>query len=216
MNSKPRLRILLADDHLVVRMGISSILSCERDFEVVGEADNGADAIRLARELKPDIVIMDLMMPKTDGATATADIVRESPSVRVLILTTFTTSQDLRRAMSAGAAGALVKTSSQDELLDALRKIAAGEHVISGEIARFLRMVDKQPELTTRQSEVLGFVAKGFTNVDIGRMLGISVNGVKDHLKQVFARLGVASRAEAATLATALGLIPDAQSDKEV
>ena len=127
-------RILLADDHLVVRMGIASIISFEPDLEVVAEADTGEEAVALARAHKPDVVVMDLMMPKLSGADATVAILQENPAVRVLILTTFGTSEDMRRALDAGAAGGLVKSSSQAEIIAAIRAVAAGQRVLSPEI----------------------------------------------------------------------------------
>jgi len=199
--------ILLADDHLVVRMGIATILSFEPDLQVIAEADDGVEAVRLARELKPDVVVMDLMMPKKSGADATVEILRERPETRVLVLTTFGTSKDMRRAIDAGAAGALLKTSSQQEIIAAIRAIADGRKVISGEIEQALGSTPELPLLSARQLEVLKLTAKGFTNHEIGRLLGISENSVKDHLKAVFARLGVASRTEATSLAINLRLI---------
>ena len=201
------MRILLADDHLIVRIGLASLISFEPDMTVVGEADNGIDAIRLAAKLKPDIIVMDLMMPKKNGVSATQEILQADPSTRILILTTFGTSADIRQALSFGAAGAIVKTSSQDELLSAIRKIAKGQIVISKEIERSLELSKSMPEISTRQLEILNLVAKGFTNKDISRTLGISVNSIKDHMRIVFEKLNVSTRAEAATLAVNLHLI---------
>ena len=113
------IKVLLADDHLVVRMGIAAIISFEKDLLVIGETDNGIDAVRLARELKPDVIVMDLMMPRMSGADATVEILKENPAAKVLALTTFGTSQEIRKILDAGAAGALVKTSSQTEIIDA-------------------------------------------------------------------------------------------------
>ena len=138
-------RILLADDHLVVRMGIASIISFEPDLEVVAEADTGEEAIALARAHKPDVVVMDLMMPKLSGADATVAILQENPAVRVLILTTFGTSEDMRRALAAGAAGGLVKSSSQAEIIAAIRAVAAGQRVLSPEIEHALVTAAEPP-----------------------------------------------------------------------
>ncbi len=202
-----KVKVLLADDHLVVRMGISAIISFEKDLEVVGSADNGIDAVRLARALKPDVIVMDLMMPKKNGVDATVEILAENPSARVLVLTTFGTSQDIAKVMAAGAAGALVKTSSQAEIIAAIRAVAAGRRVMSDEIRNATSAASSVPRLSARQLEVLNLVAKGFPNHDVARILGISVNSVKDHLKNIYAILNVSSRTEAASLAINLNLI---------
>lgn len=202
-----RIKVLLADDHLVVRMGIAAIISFEKDLVVIGETDNGIDAVRLARELKPDVIVMDLMMPRMSGADATAEILMENPAAKVLVLTTFGTSQEIRKVLDAGAAGALVKTSSQSEIIDAIRSVAAGRRVISKEISNSLKVVPDTPKLSSRQIEVMNLVAKGFANNDIARILNISVNSVKDHLKNIYSILNVSSRTEASSLAINLNLV---------
>ena len=204
---KPIIKVVLADDHLVVRMGIAAILSLERDIAVVGEADNGEDAIRLTRELKPDVVVMDIMMPRKNGVEATIEILRENPAAKVLALTTFGMSQDIRQLLEAGAVGALLKTSSQDEIVSAIREVACGKRVVSKEIENSLRAAPALPRLSARQLEVLNLVAKGFANHDVARILGISVNSVKDHLKNIYAVLGASSRTEATSIALNLELI---------
>ena len=200
-------RILLADDHLVVRMGIATIISFEPDLEVVAEADTGEEAVQFARERRPDVVVMDLMMPGMDGAEATAAIRREEPSAKILILTTFGTSDEMRRALDAGAMGGLLKSSSKDEIISAIRAVADGRRVLSPEIEHGLGPSSDAPSLTTRQLEVLNLAAKGFTNHEIGEILGIGANGVKDHLKAIYGRLGVASRTEATSMAISLRII---------
>ena len=202
-----RIKVLLADDHLVVRMGIAAIISFEKDLVVIGETDNGIDAVRLARELKPDVIVMDIMMPKMSGADATVEILKENPAAKVLALTTFGTSQEIRKMLDAGAAGALVKTSSQAEIIEAIRSVADGRHVISKEISNSLKVAPDAPKLSSRQIEVMNLVAKGFANNDIARILNISVNSVKDHLKNIYTILDVSSRTEAATIAINLKLI---------
>ena len=202
-----RIKVLLADDHLVVRMGIAAIISFEKDLVVIGETDNGIDAVRLARELKPDVIVMDLMMPKMSGADATVEILKENPAAKVLALTTFGTSQEIRKMLDAGAAGALVKTSSQSEIIEAIRSVATGRHVISKEISNSLKVAPDAPKLSSRQIEVMNLVAKGFANNDIARILNISINSVKDHLKNIYTILDVSSRTEAATIAINLKLI---------
>ena len=202
-----KIKVLLADDHIVVRMGISAIILFENDLTVVGETDNGMDAVRLARELKPDVIVMDLMMPKMNGVDATIEILKDNPSAKILVLTTFGTSQDIGKMIDAGAMGAIVKTSSKTEIIAAIRTVAAGGHVMSDEIKNSMRTAPAAPKLSNRQIEVLNLVAKGFSNQDIADFLGIGVNGVKDHLKHIYAILDVSSRAEAASLALNLNLI---------
>lgn len=199
--------ILLADDHLVVRMGIKSIIAYEPDMLVVGEAESGVEAVSLATELQPDVIIMDLIMPKLNGVDATIEIMRRNPGAKVLILTSFGSSPDIARAIKAGARGALLKSSSREELIGAIRRIQAGQQTICTEIANTLESDEMLPELSARQLEVLNLAAKGFSNGDIGKILGISANSVKDHLRLIFSRLGVATRTEATTFAIRHGWI---------
>ena len=196
-----KIRILIADDHTVVRAGLKAILGFEKDFAVIGEAANGLDAVRKAKDLSPDIVIMDLMMPKLSGAEATARIVAENPDVRVLILTTYGSADDISRALDAGATGALMKTASNDQLASAIRKVVAGGRVITAEISKSLRVDPPVTDLTPRQLEILQSVTRGLTNEDIAQQFGITSSGVKQHLSTVFAKLGASSRSEAVAIA---------------
>ena len=193
-----KLRILLADDHMVVRMGLSALIDKQSDMIVVGEATDGREAVRLAEKLKPDVTIMDILMPGMNGAEASAEILRHDPESKILVLTTFGSSPDVRRALDSGARGALTKDALQQELLDAGRRIAAGERVVDREIKASLAA---EPTLSARQIEVLELVAKGFDNKEVAKLLGLSVDGVKKHLKIIFAALGAASRTEAVSLA---------------
>ena len=202
-----KLRILLADDHLVVRMGIASILSFEKDIEVVGETDNGADAVRLVHELKPDVVLMDLKMPQQDGADATMQIHAADPQVKILILTTFGTSAELKKAMDGGASGALMKNSSQTELIEAIRDVASGKLVMSDEIRHSIKDMKSTPEMSQRQLEILNLVAKGFSNREIADIAGVSLETVKDHIKKILLKMGAGSRTEAAALAVNMNLV---------
>ena len=205
---KRKIRILLADDHLVVRMGLAAIIGIEKDLELAGEAGNGEDAIRLADELDPDVIIMDLMMPKLDGVKATERILKENPDRKILILTTFGASEDIKRALDAGAIGAMIKDSAHAELIGAIRATARGERTLSPSIKSQLKTAsDSTPNLTPRQLEILSYVAKGLNNREIAPLIGIGPDCVKAHLKTAFARLGATSRSEAVALALNAGLI---------
>lgn len=200
-------RILLVDDHIVVRTGIATMISLEKDLLLVGETDTGLDAVRLARELSPDVVIMDLLMPVMDGAHATAEILKATPATKVLILSTFSASPEMRLAMHAGAAGALIKTSTREQIVSAIRRVAAGERVVSDEVEQALSRGSNMPQLSPRQLEVLNLVANGYTNRDIAHHLQIGSESVKEHMKNIFLRLGVSTRAEAASLAANMQLL---------
>ena len=202
-----KIRVLLADDHMVVRMGIASVLGFAGGIEVVGEADNGLDAVKFARELKPDIVLMDLQMPELCGADATARIHADIPSVKILILTSYGTSADLKKAMDAGASGILMKSSSRTEIIDAIRGVMAGKVVMSDEIRHTIENISAMPEMSPRQTEILNLVAKGFSNKEIAEIIGISPETVKEHVAKILHSIGASSRAEAATTAINLGLI---------
>ena len=206
MNGK-KLHVLLADDHLVVRIGLSALIDKQTDMSVIGEATDGTEAIELAEKLTPDVIVMDIMMPGTGGAEATIRIKREHPDVKILILTTFGSSPDVRRALNAGASGALSKDALQEELLNAIRRVADGECVIDKEIKSSLAAIPSVSTLSARQIEVLRLVAKGFDNKEIARLLELSVDGVKKHLKVIFASLGAASRTEAVSIALNDGLL---------
>ena len=205
--SRKKIRVLLADDHMVVRMGIASLLSFANGIEVIGEADNGLDAVKLAHELKPDVVLMDLQMPELNGVEATARIHADDPGAKILILTSFGTSAELKRAMDAGASGALVKSSSRTEIVDAIRSVMTGGQVMSNEIRHTIENFSAMPEMSPRQIEILNLVAKGFSNKEIAKIVGISPDTVKEHVANIVSRIGASSRAEAATLAVNLGLI---------
>jgi DNA-binding NarL/FixJ family response regulator len=203
-------RVLLADDHPVVRSGLAGLLSVERDIEVVGEVADGAAAVEAARALRPDLVLMDLRMPVLDGAAATARIVAEVPGVRVLVLTTYETDADILRAVEAGATGYLLKDTPREQLVAGVRAAARGESALSPSVASRLvqQMRGEAERLTARELEVLAGVARGLSNAAIGRELFIAEATVKTHLLRAFAKLGVDDRTRAVTVAMQRGLLP--------
>ena len=194
-------RILLVDDHAVVRMGLSALINLQAGLKVCGEAENGEAAVRLASELKPDVVVMDFSLPGMDGAEATAAVLKVSPTSKVLILTSFGTSTDLARAMAAGATGAVTKNLSNDELSGAIRDTARGIPHFSPEIRRTLSEGTDDKAFTKRQMKVLDSITRGLSNDDIALILGISKSRVKQHLNEVYEKLGAANRAEAVAIA---------------
>ncbi|MGI8721625.1 MAG: response regulator [Geodermatophilaceae bacterium] len=205
-----RVRVLLVDDHPVVRAGILGMLGGEPDIEVVGEAGNGKEALRVAAALLPDVVLMDLRMPDMDGVEATRALRERENPPRVVILTTYDTDADILRAVEAGATGYLLKDAPRQELAEAVRAAARGQTVLSPPVAAKLvsrmRGADAAA-LTSREIDVLGLVARGLTNGQIGRALLIAEATVKTHLLRAFAKLGVDDRTAAVTTAISQGII---------
>ena len=196
-----RSRILIADDHALLRMGLASLIGYQKDLEVVGEAKNGVEAVRLAADLKPDLVIMDLMMPDMNGAEATRRIHENDPKTRILILTSFGDSIDVVQALDNGASGVVLKDTPNDTLLDVMRNVAGGHTFVQPEIRQIL---DESPEktiLTPRQQEILHSAARGLSTEDIAKQFDISVDGVKKHFMAIFAKLNAATRSEAVAIA---------------
>ena len=197
-----KLKILIVDDHAIVRDGLAAILKFQKDMTVVGEADDGQAAILKAQELHPDIILMDLMMPNMNGADATAAIKRILPDTQILLLTSYGTSSDLSRAFKNGATGAITKSLPKEELLSAIRNVAAGMRIASPEIEQTLKEDATTPSLTPRQLEILHSLTRGLTNDDIAREFGLSKAGVKFHLLTIFRKLNVSNRTEAVGLAS--------------
>jgi len=202
------IRILLAEDHVVVREGTRQLLEREQGFEVVGEAGDGEEAVQLASQLKPDVIIMDVAMPKLNGVEATKQIKELLPSTIVLVLTGYDYDEYIFSLLEAGAAGYLMKDVSGDQLISAIRAVYAGEAVLHPVVVRKLMARFKsraagtieaqaQELLSQRELEVLKLAAKGISNKDIGEALFISVRTVQAHMRSIFNKLGVGSRSEA-------------------
>jgi DNA-binding NarL/FixJ family response regulator len=201
------IRVLLVDDHPVVRSGLAGLLGGEDDIEVVGEASDGREGVAHALALRPDVVLMDLRMPVMDGATATAAITAAGAS-KVLVLTTYDTDADILRAVEAGATGYLLKDTPRDELIAAVRAASRGETVLAAPLAaKLMRQVRGTEQLTPRELEVLTLVARGLSNGEIARELFIGEATVKTHLLHVFDKLGVSDRTAAVTTAMQRGVL---------
>ena len=194
-------KILIADDHTIVRIGLTALLSAEKDMEVVGEAKNGVEAIRKAKQLLPDVIIMDLFMPKKNGIDATTEILGALPAAKILILTSFGTSDGIARSLQAGAVVAFMKTADDGELVTAIRKVMRGERVISPEVRRMLNEDPPVPELSSRQREILNAIATGLTNKEIAATLSVRKDTVEDYLRMLFSKLGASNRTEAVAIA---------------
>jgi DNA-binding NarL/FixJ family response regulator len=213
------IRLLIADDHPIVRDGLSGMFSDEPGFDVVGEASNGAEAVRLAAVLAPDVILMDLRMPEMDGVTAIGELARRGVTARVLVLTTYDTDSHVLSAIEAGATGYLLKDAPRAELLRAARAAAEGQSVLSPAVASRLmgrvRAPEAEPEppLSQRELDVLGLVAAGTTNKEAAARLFISEATVKTHLLHIYAKLGVSDRAAAVAEAFHRGLLKPAQRD---
>jgi len=200
-------RVLIVDDHAILRMGLASLLSSKKDIEVVGDAANGPEGIRRAIELKPDVVVMDLMMPGMGGAEATARLLEKTPDAKVLIITTFDTSDGIDRALKAGARGAIMKNCDFEELVDALRTVASGGSYIAPDVKRLFSNDPPAITLSPRQREILQSIARGLSNPDIAKQFGISIYVVKEHIAALFAQIGAANRSEAVAIAMRKNLL---------
>lgn len=207
------IRVLVADDHPIVRSGIVALLQTADDITVVGEAVNGANAVELAIALRPDLVLMDLRMPLLDGDAATAQILAAAPGIRIIVLTTYETDDSILTAIEAGASGYLLKAAPQEEILAGIRSVARGEVALAPSIAALLVRQLKTPKadavsLSARETQVLALVAQGQSNPSIAKSLLVSEATVKTHLLHTFEKLGVNDRTRAVTLAMELGLLP--------
>lgn len=192
---------MIVDDHSVVRMGLTTIINLEKDFMVCGAAENGDEAVKAAADLKPDVIIMDLVMPGMDGVAATEAVLKASPDSRVLILTTFGSAADISLALKAGATGAVTKNLSNDDLMEAIRSTRDGVRYVSPEIEQSLKEDNMEISLSPRQREVLDSITRGLSNDNIATLLGISKSRVKQHLNELYEKIGAANRAEAVSIA---------------
>jgi DNA-binding NarL/FixJ family response regulator len=204
-------RLLITDDHPVVRAGLRGMLSGEPDFEVVGEATNGKEALALIGELRPDVVLMDLRMPEMDGVTAISHIKTEYPETQILVLTTYESDADILRAIETGATGYLLKDAPREDLFGAIRLAAEGKSPLAPTVAtrimQRMRGDSEEEALSTREIEVLELVARGTSNKEIAKQLWVSETTVKSHMLHIFDKLGVADRTAAVTEALRRGIL---------
>jgi DNA-binding NarL/FixJ family response regulator len=206
-NAVGRIRVLVADDHPVVRTGLGAVLVQQADLELVGEAENGERAVALYREHRPDVCLMDLRMPVKGGVEAIRTITTDFPAAAILALTTYEGDADIRRALEAGARGYLLKDMLLTDVICAVRAVHRGERVIPNAVAARLAEFPERSDLTERELEVLQLVARGLSNKEVARAIGRTGETVKIHLRNIFAKLDVADRTEAVTLALTRGLI---------
>ena len=206
------IRILIVDDHSVVRQGLRMFLALDKELEIVGEAGDGTEAVALARELHPDVVLMDILMPVMDGIEATATIRRDLPGVEVVALTSVLEDKTVVNAVRAGAIGYLLKNTKAEDLCQAIRSAAAGQVQLSPQAAAFLmeevRAHEPQVTLTEREKEILVLLAEGKTNKEMAVMLNLGDKTVKSHVSNILAKLGMQSRTQAALYAVRAGLVP--------
>lgn len=196
-----KIKVLIADDHAIVRMGLKSILSTQKDIEVVGVADDGKSAISEATRLKPDVILMDLMMPVMNGAKATEEILRLQPATRILLLTSYGAANDVARALELGAAGALTKGLACANLLNAIRAVASGKTVVSPEIKKNIAENPPVPQLTNRQIRILQSIAAGSSNKEVANQLNIRIDSAQEHIAAIVRKLGASNRTEAVAIA---------------
>lgn len=203
----PPTTLLLVDDHFVVRSGLVASLELEDDLKVVGQADRGEDATALFAKLKPNVVLMDVQLPGMTGIETTAALMREHPNARVLIFSTFARDEEIQTALRAGALGYLQKSSSRDDLLNAIRTVSRGEQSLPPDIAQRLKDRLLEPEITPREREILTLITRGNANKEIAVNLGISEDTVKQHVSRILVKLKVNDRAQATAEAIRRGLV---------
>lgn len=196
-----KIKILVADDHAIVRDGLVTLLKFQKRFTVVGEADTGLSAVKLACKLNPDVIVMDMMMPDIDGAEATRRIKCKCPNIQILIITSFTSSASLALALENGAIGAITKSSTREHLYDAILSAAAGQRFVDKEIEISIHENKNIPALTQKQHDILQALSKGLTNRELSEQTGISTAGIKFHLLAIFRKLNANNRSDAVAIA---------------
>ena len=204
---KPRIGILIADDHSVLRQGLVSLIGFEADMMVLGEASNGREAVDLWREPRPDVILLDLRMPELDGVGVIRQIRAEDENTRIIVLTTFDGDEDIYRAIQAGAKGYLLKDVPREALIDSIRRVYAGETCLPVHLANKLAERIRGGSVSEREIDVLKLMAQGKSNKEIGSVLFVSAGTIKSHVKSIFAKLNVNSRAEAVANGAHRGLI---------
>jgi NarL family two-component system response regulator LiaR len=211
---KKAVRLLITDDHSIVRKGIKALLATEKDMQVVGEAENGADAVEKSATLKPDVILMDLVMPEMDGIEATRRITTDQPGTKILVLTSFAADDKVFPAVKAGALGYLLKDSTPDQLLEAIRQVYKGEPSLEPSIARKVLQELSRPgqgkqttePLTERELDVLRLIAQGMSNKEIAAKIFVAEWTVRSHVSNILGKLHLASRTQAALYALRSGL----------
>ena len=202
-----KIRVLIVDDHAIVRMGMVALLNAQPNMEAVGEAKNGELGVKAALKLRPDVIVMDILMPVKNGIEATREIKAALPDAKILILTTSTSATDLASAIEAGATGVIPKTTSNATLLSAIRCVAAGKRTVTNEINEIIASDPPIQGLTEHQLDMLASIVRGLTNSEIARQFGVSENTVRKATSSIFAKLGVANRTEATAVALRKQLI---------
>lgn len=193
--------VLIVDDHVLLRMGLKSLIGNCQELTCAGEAIDGRDGVRKASNLHPDVIVMDLIMPKLDGVEATRQILAENPAANILILTSFGEADSIAHALECGAKGAILKTDDSNEIINAIKTVARGGRILSPEIKRILSESPAIPNLSDRQREILHALTQGLSNADISIRLDISPETVKQHINNLFVKIGAANRAEAVAIA---------------
>ncbi|MCK1160574.1 response regulator transcription factor [Streptococcus uberis] len=207
-----KIKVILVDDHEMVRLGLKSFLNMQKDIEVIAEASNGRQGIELALELKPDVLVMDLVMPELGGVEATLEILKEWPEAKILVLTSYLDNEKIYPVIDAGAKGYMLKTSSAAEILNAIQKVAKGQLAIETEVDKKIKAHDRKPnlhdELTAREYDILYLLAKGYDNQTIADELFISLKTVKTHVSNILSKLEVDDRTQAVVYAFRHHLVP--------
>ena len=206
IGSVTRFRVLIVDDHPTMRLGLAAIINMQKDMAVCAQAASGEEAVRLFREHRPDVTLMDLRLPGMSGLEAIREIRREDPLARCVVLTTYEGDEDIHQALTAGAEGYLIKAMSHETLVDALRKVNAGNRFLPAPVAKSLAARTPNSDLSPREREVLSLMAHGKSNKDIGGTLGITEATVKCHVSVILERLGVTDRTQAVIAALQRGL----------